>query len=254
MIPNIWTPWNIQTARNDSNLSLINKMGGHSAHFSRSMRRVFPSIALFFLFFLSCNGEPDYRGARLHPIHFRPQIQTSGDGECLQCHSEILKNSVLERTPSGLSGKELRSWYQNTSTYEGGQSTFHVRHLTGPLAKRILNFQCKDCHLGSDPFNEADVPKKGDFTLRKSVNVQETCLKCHGTFPYEKMNLSGNWESVKESVGGNCLVCHSGIRTDRHNADYLQKEEIEKAAKENPDVCYGCHGGRAWYRISYDYE
>jgi hypothetical protein len=27
----------------------------------------------------------------------------------------------------------------------------------------------------------------------------------------------------------------------------------EEAAKAEGDVCYGCHGGRKWYRIAYPY-
>jgi hypothetical protein len=33
----------------------------------------------------------------------------------------------------------------------------------------------------------------------------------------------------------------------------LKPEAIEQAAAQNSDVCYGCHGGRAWYRISFPY-
>jgi hypothetical protein len=28
---------------------------------------------------------------------------------------------------------------------------------------------------------------------------------------------------------------------------------IEQAGKAGADACYGCHGGRAWYRIAYPY-
>ncbi|MEW8431392.1 MAG: hypothetical protein G8D61_16865, partial [gamma proteobacterium symbiont of Ctena orbiculata] len=35
--------------------------------------------------------------------------------------------------------------------------------------------------------------------------------------------------------------------------NYLKADAIEVAAKKDPDVCYGCHGGRQWYRIGYPY-
>ena len=34
---------------------------------------------------------------------------------------------------------------------------------------------------------------------------------------------------------------------------YLKAEAIEAAGARNADVCYGCHGGRAWYRVHYPY-
>ncbi len=47
-----------------------------------------------------------------------------------------------------------------------------------------------------------------------------------------------------------CLGCHAEqFRTVRHQTTYLKAANIEKLAKTSSDVCYGCHGGRAWYRI-----
>ena len=34
---------------------------------------------------------------------------------------------------------------------------------------------------------------------------------------------------------------------------YLKSEAIEAAGQKTADVCYGCHGGRSWYRINYPY-
>ena len=34
---------------------------------------------------------------------------------------------------------------------------------------------------------------------------------------------------------------------------YLKPAAIEAAGSRDAEVCYGCHGGRAWYRISYPY-
>ena len=31
------------------------------------------------------------------------------------------------------------------------------------------------------------------------------------------------------------------------------EKAIEQAATESADTCYGCHGGRSWYRISFPY-
>jgi hypothetical protein len=35
--------------------------------------------------------------------------------------------------------------------------------------------------------------------------------------------------------------------------NYLRADAIEAAGKQSSDVCYGCHGGRSWYRSSYPY-
>ena len=43
------------------------------------------------------------------------------------------------------------------------------------------------------------------------------------------------------------------IRTNRHQVNFLKPKAIEEAAAAEPDVCFGCHGGRAWYRIPFPY-
>jgi hypothetical protein len=48
-------------------------------------------------------------------------------------------------------------------------------------------------------------------------------------------------------------MCHEGIRTSRHNVNFLKSRAIEAAGRESADNCYGCHGGRAWYRIPFPY-
>ena len=35
--------------------------------------------------------------------------------------------------------------------------------------------------------------------------------------------------------------------------DAAQTAVTGKAGQKNADVCYGCHGGRSWYRIGYAY-
>ena len=49
------------------------------------------------------------------------------------------------------------------------------------------------------------------------------------------------------------MLCHTAFRTNRHNVNYLKPQAIEDLANEGGDACYGCHGGRSWYRISYPY-
>jgi hypothetical protein len=39
----------------------------------------------------------------------------------------------------------------------------------------------------------------------------------------------------------------------RHQVNFLKADAIEEAAKNDSDVCYGCHGGRQWYRIPFPY-
>jgi hypothetical protein len=67
------------------------------------------------------------------------------------------------------------------------------------------------------------------------------------------MGVPGDWPEHGKIFGDNCLTCHVAIRTTRHQVNYLRPAAIEEAAKESSDVCYGCHGGRAWYRIDYPY-
>ncbi|MCW8963376.1 MAG: hypothetical protein OQL16_06220 [Gammaproteobacteria bacterium] len=118
-----------------------------------------------------------------------------------------------------------------------------------------MNMQCTTCHQGSDPREEAAIPpdiNNSRFTLRKQVNP-EICLMCHGDSPYQLMGLPSPWEESREMFQNNCLLCHVATRTTRHQVNYLNAEAIEEAGKKDSDVCFGCHGGRQWYRISYPY-
>lgn len=222
-----------------------------------------------------------YHASQWDPIHFKPEIDKATDAQCLACHSEILSRKVRDAAPAGLKTKDALAWYQTLDTYTGEQQTFHQRHLTSAFARKVMNLKCTFCHQGSDPREEApgggvnapepgDFPLRkmvnpweiapGDFTLRKMVNPSKTCLRCHGKFPYESMGLSGPWHTVRkdledEVTKNGCLSCHEEtFRTVRHQVNYLKPKEIEKLAKEGTsDVCYGCHGGRAWYNIAYPY-
>jgi nitrate/TMAO reductase-like tetraheme cytochrome c subunit len=177
-------------------------------------------------------------------------------------------DKVRTTSPAGVVTANSLAWYQLTSTYSGEQETFHRRHLATPLAKRLMNFKCNTCHQGHDPREEAPgssataAPQTAAaFTLRKQVNPEAICLKCHGQMsaPEEIMGLTGPWPEVKDLFHNDCLPCHASTRTTRHKADYLNARAIEAAALEGKasqtggDVCYGCHGGRAWYRIAYPY-
>lgn len=198
--------------------------------------------------------EPDYADARGNPIHFAPLINSATDEQCLACHRETLERKPLHTSPAGLQAKDSLAWYQMLDTYEGEQETFHRRHMATPLAKRLMNMRCTTCHQGSDYREEAPVPPKSDvgFTLRKAVDP-DICLMCHGQFPYKSMNLPGPWAEIGDTMNNDCLSCHAVFRTSRHNVNYLNAAEIETAGAESGDSCYGCHGGRAWYRISYPY-
>ena len=217
----------------------------------------------------SASGEPDYGKALWNPLHFQPAIDTATNEQCLACHQEILQASVRAASPAGVKAATAQAWYQTLDTYVGAQDTFHRRHLTSAMAERLMNLPCNFCHQGSNPREEAPVPPtnantsaNAGHTLRKQTNPETTCLLCHGQFPWQNMEgLSGPWHEVRgdlESADApnGCLSCHSpegGFRTERHKVTYLKAEAIEQAATENADTCYGCHGGRAWYRISFPY-
>lgn len=194
-----------------------------------------------------------YHQAQWDPIHFSPAIETASDETCLECHKEVLERRVLEQTPSGKKTSTLRAWYQSLTTYEGEQETFHRRHLVTPLATELMSMRCNTCHQGNDPREEGEPQSPGQFTLRKQVNP-EICVMCHGKFGYENMGLPGPWREIGATFQNNCMICHAGIRTKRHQVNYLRAEAIEAAATERgSDVCFGCHGGRAWYDTSFPY-
>lgn len=211
------------------------------------------------------NGEIDYEKGRWHPIHFKPAIESATDEQCLACHKEVLEPSVRPVSPAGVQANVVLGWYQTLDTYAGEQDTFHRRHITSPMAKELMNLKCNFCHQGNAPRDEAPVPptkEDAGFTLRKMVNPEKTCLLCHGRFPNENMEgLNGPWTEERanyetEDGTNGCLACHNkegGFRSVRHQVTYLHADNIEKMAEGKADTCYGCHGGRSWYRISYPY-
>jgi nitrate/TMAO reductase-like tetraheme cytochrome c subunit len=202
----------------------------------------------------------DHLRATYDPIHFKPAIDTATDAQCLACHREVLDDTVRETSPAGVRAAASKAWYQQLSTYQGAQETFHRRHLLTPMARELMNLRCNTCHQGHDPREEApgssatSTPQATtDFTLRKQVDVETTCLKCHGQMNAAIMGLPAPWPESKAVFGDSCLTCHAAIRTRRHQVTYLNAAAIEAAGQQNADTCYGCHGGRAWYGMSYPY-
>jgi hypothetical protein len=198
--------------------------------------------------------------AEYSPLHFKPAIETAKDEDCLACHKEVLEDRVRPVSPAGLKAAAAKAWYQRGETYGGEQDTFHRRHLVSDYAKQVMNLKCNTCHQGSDPREEAPgasatSPQQADngFTLRKQVNPETTCLKCHGQMNWQAMGLPSPWQESKAIFQNNCLLCHAGIRTNRHQVNYLNAAKIEELGAKTADTCYGCHGGRAWYRINYPY-
>ncbi|MES9905809.1 MAG: hypothetical protein ABW168_24450 [Sedimenticola sp.] len=205
--------------------------------------------------FAADGTKVDYERARWDPIHFKPAIDSATDEQCLNCHQEILDRKLLTKTQAGVNTAETMAWYQTLTTYEGEQESFHQRHLATPLAKKLMDMKCNTCHQGNNPREEAMLPpdhSDASFTLRKSVNPR-ICLMCHGAGDYKIMGLPTPWSESRAMFQDNCLLCHAGFRTTRHQVNFLKADAIEKAGKENSDVCFGCHGGRQWYRISFPY-
>ncbi len=208
------------------------------------------------------NRLADYYSAMWDPIHRQPAILKASNQDCLKCHNEILSAQVLPESEAGLKANETLAWYQTLDTYEGKQETFHWRHLESPLAKKVMNLKCNFCHKGNDPREEAPFAN-GDpsgFSLRKLVDPEQTCLRCHGQMNWKVMTLptpmQGPWHLVRDTHQNDCLSCHAIYRTVRHQVSYLHAENIEELANIQNlggDVCYGCHGGRAWYNIGYPY-
>ncbi len=201
-------------------------------------------------------AKKNYAEARWDPIHFKPAIDKATNEQCLACHKEILSRKTREVSPAGVKKSEALAWYETLDTYKGEQETFHRRHLVTPLAKRLMRMKCNTCHQGNDPREETSgghATAQSGLTMRKMVDPN-VCLMCHGQFPYQVMTgLPGPWPEARDLFQNNCLACHAAFRINRHKVNFLNAEEIEKAGKESGDACYGCHGGRAWYRISFPY-
>lgn len=205
----------------------------------------------------------DYHREVWSPLHLAPNMAEATDAQCLGCHREILSDKPLAKSQSGIRADQVTAWYQTLDTYQGSQDTIHRRHLVTTYAKQVMNMKCSTCHIGHDPREEAMPQHVADgsptATLRKQVNPEKTCLMCHGKFPAPNMGLEGDWSELRaglesEDVKNGCLTCHAEqFRTNRHRVNFLNADNIEKLAQNSSDVCYGCHGGRSWYRLSFPY-
>lgn len=198
----------------------------------------------------------DYLSARWTPLHFKPAIDSASDAQCLACHRDVIERRPRPASSAGVVTRDVLAWYQTNATYRGDQDTFHRRHLVSAEAKRLMRFRCNTCHQGHDPKDEAsgstDTTQPG-LTLRKSVDP-DICLMCHGKFNYAVMaGVPGDWTQSRKLFNNDCVTCHKEFRTVRHELNFLNRDAIEKAGEENSDSCYGCHGGRAWYAVSYPY-
>jgi len=197
----------------------------------------------------------DYNRARWDPIHFKPAIDTASDEQCLACHQEVLDDRVRETSPAGIRASDSLAWYQTLDTYKGEQETFHRRHLVTDYANQVMDLHCNTCHQGNDPREEtANSSATGQPNLVQRKHVDPgICLMCHGRFNYQVMGVPGSWVEHGQLFGDSCLTCHAAIRTNRHQVNFLKPAAIEEAGAQSADVCFGCHGGRAWYRIHYPY-
>ena len=208
-------------------------------------------------------ARADYGRSTWTPLHFKPAIDTAKDADCLACHKDIVDRPVRAKTPSGKAAIDALAWYQTLDTYNGDQANFHWRHLASPFAKQVMDLSCTFCHQGHDPREEVPTVTETAppaFTLRKTVNTSQTCLRCHGSFPVEFMDgVDDPWPVARvdfedEETPNGCLTCHEDLfRTVRHQVTYLNADKIEELAQSGSDVCYGCHGGRQWYSISFPY-
>ncbi|MCB1877816.1 MAG: hypothetical protein KDH88_17730 [Chromatiales bacterium] len=204
----------------------------------------------------SSNANLQYNASRWDPIHFKPAIDSASNEQCLTCHQEIIDRKVLERSPAGLLPEDALAWYQTLDTYEGEQDTFHRRHLMSDYAKEVMDLRCNTCHQGNDPREEtANSSANGDTALTQRKHVDPTlCLMCHGQYDAQIMGVPpGDWRETGNLFNFDCLTCHAAIRTHRHQVNFLKPQAIEDAAQSRKDVCFGCHGGRAWYDIPFPY-
>lgn len=213
-------------------------------------------VSLMSLFLSTAWAEGNPHADRWNPIHFKPAIDKASNEECLSCHADVLTNKVLEKSPSGVKANKSLAWYQTLDTYEGEQQTFHQRHLTSKMATELMDLKCSTCHQGHDPGTEISyLVQSGEVKpiLGKLVDP-DVCLLCHGELDVKTMaGLAGPWPEVRDTYNNDCMVCHNIFRTKRHEVNYLKAEAIEKSAENKGDSCYGCHGGRAWYRVGYPY-
>lgn len=191
------------------------------------------------------DADPRWTRHRALVDLFSPSADPSEKSEilrCQPCHGVLLESKPLAESPAGLKAKDATAWYQRVPTYQGEQQDFHWRHMASDFAKEVMRFQCDTCHPGFDPSRR--MPVQGDpgteKVLRKRVNPL-ICVNCHGLFPAHLEGFSGTYT---------CWVCHRGDAARQHTHPTLNRDNILRLSANEPEVCYGCHGGRAWYAIS----
>jgi hypothetical protein len=169
---------------------------------------------------------------------------------CLTCHGSLVEALPHASSPAGLPARQASAWYQRVATYSGAQQNFHWRHLLSPFARQVMRAECDTCHPGFDPrkpMPAGDDPRSRR-PLRKRVDPA-LCINCHGAFPDHREAFTGTWEVACDEFDNTCLVCHRGDAARNHGHPLLDREGILKRVQQDPDVCYGCHGGRAWYAV-----
>lgn len=195
-----------------------------------------------------------YERARLSDVHIDSAKKGIQDSACLACHQEIFdaEGAVLAAIDPAIDLSKLKPWYQDVTTYQGPQLRFHYRHLKTPLATSIMDLSCVFCHENTEV--RATYPgEDSGGSFRKQVSG-ETCLLCHGQFP-QAHRMS--WPALQTAVGGqDCLACHNAetLRNVVKKVDYLQADKIVAQGQDNAALCYGCHGGRAWYQKAVDHQ
>lgn len=134
---------------------------------------------------------------------------------------------------------------QNTSPTYVGTDTCKTCHEdlfksyeTTPHYKTMLNKRggeakqgCEACHgPGSEHVSSGgQTPPPFDFTKMTAQQVSDRCLSCHQA-GHEQMNFS---MSVHLKNNVSCIDCHSPHHAEPNNEFLL--------AKDQPQLCYGCH-------------
>jgi hypothetical protein len=183
-------------------------------------------------------AHADYQRATYDPIHFKPAIDKATNAQCLACHAEVLEPSVRNESIAGVKASQAKAWYQQVSTYQGEQDTFHRRHMSTAYAKQVMNLQCTTCHQGNDPRDEAAGTSASNqnhtLTLRKMASAEKTCLMCHGTLNYENMGLPGPWPQVKDHVSKQLPAVP---RSDPHQSTQRQLPQRGRNRKSRKQEC-----------------
>lgn len=98
----------------------------------------------------------DYQRATYDPIHFKPAIDKASNAQCLAT-TLVLEPSVRNESIAGVKASQAKAWYQQVSTYQGEQDTFHRRHMSTVYSKQVMNLQCTP-HATKGPRGEHTVP------------------------------------------------------------------------------------------------